>query len=63
MDISRKIGITVVFGIPAIIGAGLVWELAENWEMVFVYLGFLGFVLLPFLLNPKKAGSETEDKD
>jgi len=50
--------LTVVFGIPAIIGGGLVWKLAGNWQMVFVYLCFLGFVLLALLLNPEKVVNE-----
>jgi hypothetical protein len=54
MDLERKAGITVVFGIPAIVGAGLVWQLAGNWQMVFGYLGLLAFILAAFLANPEK---------
>ena len=53
MNLARKAGITVVFGVPAIVGSGLVWQLAENWQAVFVYLGLLGFVLAAFLANPE----------
>lgn len=53
MELKRKLGIVVVFGIPAIIGAGAVWELAANWQMVFAYLGLLGFMLLAYLANPE----------
>jgi|GEM_PF-844748 len=63
MDPARKAGIAVVFGIPAIVGSGLTWRLAESWQAVFVYLGILGFVALAFLVNPegvfgKKKNSE-----
>jgi hypothetical protein len=63
MDIWRKIGIAIVFGVPAIIGGGIIWELARNWQMVFVYLGFLGFIVLAFLLNPEKIVNEAVGKD
>ena len=56
-------GIAIVFGVPAIVGGGIVWELAANWQVVFVYLCFLGFVLLAFLLNPEKIGDEIVSKD
>jgi hypothetical protein len=54
MELERKAGITVVFGIPAIVGAGLLWQLAGSWQVVFGYLGLLGFILLAFLANPEK---------
>jgi len=53
MDPARKAGIAVVFGVPAIVGSGLTWELAKTWQSVFVYLGILGFVVLAFLANPE----------
>jgi hypothetical protein len=53
MDLARRAGIVVVFGIPAIVGSGLTWQLAETWQTVFVYLGILGFVALAFLANPE----------
>ena len=51
---ERKAGISIVFGIPAIIGSGLVWQIAENWQAVFVYLGLLGFILGAILANPEQ---------
>jgi len=54
MQPERKAGITIVFGIPAIVGAGLVWQLSGNWQAVFGYLGLLGFVLAAFLANPEQ---------
>jgi hypothetical protein len=53
MDPARRAGIVVVFGIPAIVGSGLIWQLAGTWQAVVVYLGLLGFVLLAFLANPE----------
>jgi hypothetical protein len=53
MDPARRAGIAVVFGIPAIVGSGVTWQLAGTWQAVFVYLGLLGFVLLAFLANPE----------
>jgi hypothetical protein len=54
MQPERKAGITIVFGIPAIVGAGLVWQLSGNWQVVFGYLGLLGFILGAFLANPEQ---------
>jgi hypothetical protein len=34
MEPERKAGISIVFGIPAIVGAGLVWQLSGNWQVV-----------------------------
>ena len=53
MDLARKAGIAVVFGIPAIVGSGLTWQLAHSWQGVFTFLGILGFVVLAFLANPE----------
>lgn len=61
MQPEKKAGITIVFGIPAIVGAGLVWQLSGNWQVVFGYLGLLGFVLGAFLANPEQMiSSENE---
>ena len=54
MEPERKVGISIVFGIPAIVGAGLVWQLSENWQVVFGYLGLLGFIAGAFLANPEQ---------
>jgi hypothetical protein len=53
MDLPRKAGVAVVFGIPAIVGSGLTWQLAHSWQAVFTFLGILGFVVLAFLANPE----------
>lgn len=37
MDISRKLGILVFFGVPAIIGGGIVYALFGGYTPVFVY--------------------------
>jgi hypothetical protein len=37
MDISRKLGILVFFGVPAIIGGGIVYGLAGSYVPVAVY--------------------------
>ncbi len=37
MDISRKLGILVFFGVPAIIGGGIVYGAAGNYAAVTVY--------------------------
>jgi hypothetical protein len=54
MQPERKAGISIVFGIPAIVGAGLVWQLSANWQVVFGYLGLLGFILAALLANPEQ---------
>jgi MFS family permease len=53
MDLARKAGIAVVFGIPAIVGSGLTWQLTHSWQGVFTYLGILGFIVLAFVANPE----------
>jgi hypothetical protein len=54
MQPERKAGIAIVFGIPAIVGAGLVWQLSASWQVVFGYLGLLAFILGAFLANPEQ---------
>ena len=58
MDVWRKIGVTIIFGIVAIIGGGLFWVLSEDWAVVFTYLAIVGFFLLNFLLNPEQIVNE-----
>jgi membrane protein implicated in regulation of membrane protease activity len=57
MELARKAGIAIVFGVPAIVGGGLAWQLMGNWEAVFIYLALLPFILLPFLLSPQSSNS------
>ena len=63
MELSRKAGIAVVFGIPAIVGSGLTWHLAENWQAVFGYLAVLGFMVVAFLANPEKVFSKKKHSE
>ena len=37
MDISRKLGILVFFGIPAIIGGGIVYHIFGSYTAVFTF--------------------------
>ena len=37
MDLARLLGILVVFGVPAIIGGGLVMHLFHSWVVVWIY--------------------------
>jgi MFS family permease len=63
MDIWRAMGVAIVFGVLAIIGAGLVWHLAGDWQIVFTYLGLLGFILLAVLFNPEQLVNEVLDDE
>jgi Na+/melibiose symporter-like transporter len=58
MDLWRKIGVTIIFGIVAIIGGGLFWVLSEDWAVVFTFLSIVGFFLLAFLFNPEQMVNE-----
>ena len=44
MDISRKLGVLVFCGVPAIIGGGIVYALFGSYVPVVVYEVFLLFV-------------------
>jgi len=52
LEISRRFGIAIVCGIPAIVGSGLLWALAESWIVVFVYLFLLVATLSVFIVTP-----------
>ncbi len=41
MDISRKLGILVVFGVPAIIGGGIIYALFGSYTPVAAYEAML----------------------
>ncbi|MDD2388416.1 MAG: hypothetical protein PHP23_01600 [Desulfobacterales bacterium] len=50
MHISRKLGILVCCGVPAIVGGGIVYGIFHDYTPVFIYevllaLGAFGFVL------------------
>ena len=63
MQPERKAGIAIVFGVPAIVGAGLVWQIAGSWQAVFGYLGLLAFVLGGLLANPEQIISSDNEAD
>jgi hypothetical protein len=44
MDLARFLGILVVFGVPAIIGGGLVYHLFHSWIVVWIFEAILVFV-------------------
>jgi len=44
MNISRRLGILVVFAVPAVIGGGIVYGLYDSYVAVFVYEALLLFV-------------------
>ncbi|MGD2030120.1 MAG: hypothetical protein PVG86_09310 [Desulfobacterales bacterium] len=44
MNISRRLGILVVFAVPAVIGGGIVYGLCGSYVSVFVYETLLLFV-------------------
>ncbi len=37
MNISRKLGILIIFAVPAIIGGGIIYAIFGNYVPVFVY--------------------------
>jgi zinc transporter ZupT len=49
MTISRKLGILVIFGVPAIIGGGIVYYLFQGYTPVIIYEILLGFAALGFI--------------
>lgn len=44
MDISRKLGILVFCGVPAIIGGGIIYGIFGSYTPVFIYEALLLFV-------------------
>ena len=44
MDVSRKLGILVFFGVPAIIGGGIMYALFGSYIPVFIWEILLIFV-------------------
>jgi hypothetical protein len=57
MELTRRFGVIIVCGIPAIVGSGLLWALSEKWALVFAYLFLLVFSLLLFLVAPQRITS------
>jgi hypothetical protein len=37
MNISRRLGILIIFAVPAIIGGGIIYAIFGNYVPVFVY--------------------------
>ncbi len=49
MNISRRLGTLIVFGVPAIIGGGIVYALTgHNYVAVFAYEIILLFIAMGF---------------
>ncbi|MEN8246796.1 MAG: hypothetical protein ABFS43_18060 [Thermodesulfobacteriota bacterium] len=44
MDVSRKLGILVFFGVPAIIGGGIMYALFGSYVPVFIWEILLVFI-------------------
>jgi hypothetical protein len=44
MDVSRKLGILVFFGVPAIIGGGIMYALFGSYIPVFIWEILLVFI-------------------
>jgi len=53
LELSRRFGIAIVCGIPAIVGSGLFWAISESWIVVFAYLFLLLATLLVFIVSPR----------
>ena len=47
--ISRKLGTLILFGVPAIIGGGIVYYFFNSYTPVVVYEVLLGFTALGFI--------------
>ena len=53
MDISRKIGIMIVNGVPAIVGGGIVYHFFGSYTQVIIYEIILLIAALGLLTNSK----------
>ena len=60
LELSRRFGIAIVCGIPAIVGSGLVWAISKSWILVFGYLFLLAATLLVFMVNPRLFTSQSQ---
>ena len=49
MDISRKLGILVVFGVPAIVGGGITYGIFGSYVPVFIFETLLVLVAGGFI--------------
>jgi len=59
MDLARMIGILVVFGVPAIIGGGLTYDIFHSWVAVILWeaLVVFGAVTIAYKAAGKSAPS------
>jgi hypothetical protein len=57
MELTRRFGVIIVCGVPAIVGSGLLWALSEKWFVVYGYLFLLAAALLVFLVAPQRITS------
>jgi len=48
MKISRILGTLIVFGIPVIVGGGIVYAIFESFPAMFVFEILVGFAALGF---------------
>ncbi len=48
MKISRKLAILVVFGVPVIVGGGIVYSLFDSFPAMFAYEILVAFTALGF---------------
>lgn len=60
MDLARLIGIMIVFGVPAIIGGGLVYHLLHSWLAVWLYEALL--ILVAVTTAIKAAGKSAPNE-
>ena len=49
MDVSRKLGILVFFGVPAIIGGGIVYAIFGSYTPMWIYEVILLFLAGAFI--------------
>ena len=49
MDVSRKLGILVFFGVPAIIGGGIVYALFDSYTAMWIWQILLVFIAGTFV--------------
>lgn len=57
MNFSRMLGILIIFGVPVIIGGGVVYALTHSWPATFVFEIILAFAALGVAI---KGGIKTE---
>lgn len=60
LELSRRFGIAIVCGIPAIVGSGFFWAISKSWIPVFGYLFLLTATLLVFMVNPRLFTNHTQ---